>query len=145
MSRKQNADTPFSGLVMIDRAIRPMISAHHPYGSTQVQFAYMLAGHGLVRPLRETAAARKRRITASCGRRLTVCDRCVLIGTHLFEFDSLPRYFSITIMKNLLIVIGFLVAVGSDFFIHAGEGETAPFWGSIRERLGENTPAGLFS
>ncbi|GBN52159.1 hypothetical protein AVEN_275408-1 [Araneus ventricosus] len=23
---------------------------------------------------------------------LAVCDRCVLIGTHLFEFDSLPKY-----------------------------------------------------
>ncbi|GBO14405.1 hypothetical protein AVEN_149653-1, partial [Araneus ventricosus] len=27
---------------------------------------------------------------------------------------------------------------------HAGEGETAPFWGSIQESLGENTPAGFF-
>ncbi|GBN51624.1 hypothetical protein AVEN_197837-1 [Araneus ventricosus] len=26
---------------------------------------------------------------------------------------------------------------------YAGEGETAPFWGSIRESLGENTPAGF--
>ncbi|GBM66395.1 hypothetical protein AVEN_92700-1 [Araneus ventricosus] len=48
--------------------------------------------------------------------------------------------FSITVMKNLPIVIGFWVTVGSNFFSHAGEGETAPFVGSIRERLGENTP-----
>ncbi|GBN00210.1 hypothetical protein AVEN_213895-1 [Araneus ventricosus] len=40
-------------------------------------------------------------------------------------------------------VIGFWVTVGSNFFSHTGEGETAPFWGSIRENLGENTPAGL--
>ncbi|GBN79373.1 hypothetical protein AVEN_82288-1 [Araneus ventricosus] len=46
-------------------------------------------------------------------------------------------------MKNLLIVIGFWVTVGSNFFSHAREGETAPFCGSIRERLGENIPAGL--
>ncbi|GBO42729.1 hypothetical protein AVEN_231452-1 [Araneus ventricosus] len=48
-------------------------------------------------------------------------------------------------MKNLLIVIGFWVTVGSNFFSHAGEGETAPSWGSIRGSLGENTPAGLIS
>ncbi|GBM77289.1 hypothetical protein AVEN_182722-1 [Araneus ventricosus] len=46
-------------------------------------------------------------------------------------------------MKNLLVVIGFWVTIGSNFFSRAGEGETAPFWGSIRESLGENTPAGL--
>ncbi|GBN97662.1 hypothetical protein AVEN_1261-1 [Araneus ventricosus] len=45
-------------------------------------------------------------------------------------------------MKNLLIVIGFWITVGSNFFSHAVEGETAPFGGSIRESLGENTPAG---
>ncbi|GBN79622.1 hypothetical protein AVEN_248564-1 [Araneus ventricosus] len=46
-------------------------------------------------------------------------------------------------MKNLLIVIGFWITVGLNFFNHAGEGETAPFGGSIRESLGENTPAGF--
>ncbi|GBM37152.1 hypothetical protein AVEN_205592-1 [Araneus ventricosus] len=46
-------------------------------------------------------------------------------------------------MKNLLIVIGFWITVGSNFFSHEGEGETAPFWGSIRESLGENTPSGF--
>ncbi|GBO16757.1 hypothetical protein AVEN_1244-1 [Araneus ventricosus] len=45
-------------------------------------------------------------------------------------------------MKNLLIVIGFCVTEGSNFFSHAEGGETAPFWGSIREILGETTPAG---
>ncbi|GBN90672.1 Serine/threonine-protein phosphatase CPPED1 [Araneus ventricosus] len=47
-------------------------------------------------------------------------------------------------MKNLLIVIGFWITIGSNFFSHAGEGETAPFGGSIRGSLGENTPAGCF-
>ncbi|GBN14812.1 hypothetical protein AVEN_115745-1 [Araneus ventricosus] len=56
-----------------------------------------------------------------------------LIGTHLFEFDFLPKYF--------LIVIGSWVAIGSNFFIHAVGGETAPFSRSIRESLGETTPA----
>ncbi|GBO17796.1 hypothetical protein AVEN_87044-1 [Araneus ventricosus] len=57
-----------------------------------------------------------------------------LIGTHLFEFDSLPKYF--------LIVIGSCVTIGSNFFIHAGGWVgTAPFSRSIRECLGENTPA----
>ncbi|GBN85444.1 hypothetical protein AVEN_257304-1 [Araneus ventricosus] len=46
-------------------------------------------------------------------------------------------------MKNLLIVIGFWVTVGSNFFIHAGEEETTPYGGSIRESLGENPPAGF--
>ncbi|GBO33272.1 hypothetical protein AVEN_105594-1 [Araneus ventricosus] len=48
-------------------------------------------------------------------------------------------------MKNHLIVIGFWITVGSNFFSHAGEGETAPFRGSIRESLGENNPAGLYN
>ncbi|GBN72897.1 hypothetical protein AVEN_1732-1, partial [Araneus ventricosus] len=46
-------------------------------------------------------------------------------------------------MKNLRIVIGFWITVGSNFFTHAEEGQTAPFGGSIRESLGETTPAGF--
>ncbi|GBN79724.1 hypothetical protein AVEN_23251-1 [Araneus ventricosus] len=45
-------------------------------------------------------------------------------------------------MRNLLIVIGFWVTVGSNFFIHARGRETEPFWESIRESLGETTPSG---
>ncbi|GBN21905.1 hypothetical protein AVEN_227031-1 [Araneus ventricosus] len=42
-------------------------------------------------------------VTLSLSRQewnLAVCDRCVLIGTHLFELDSLPKYFTITIIYN---------------------------------------------
>ncbi|GBL81135.1 hypothetical protein AVEN_266202-1 [Araneus ventricosus] len=67
------------------------------------------------------------------------------IGTHLFEFDSLPRYFSIAIIYNEKPSDSHWILGYSrfEFFSHTEGGETAPFWGSIRESLGENTPAGV--
>ncbi|GBO06020.1 hypothetical protein AVEN_199948-1 [Araneus ventricosus] len=80
-----------------------------------------------------------------CGNYVTLSLRCVLIGTHLFEFDSSPRHFTITIIYNGKSSDSHCILGYSRFeiFILAGGGETAPFWGSIRESLGETTPAGL--
>ncbi|GBL82452.1 hypothetical protein AVEN_252586-1 [Araneus ventricosus] len=39
----------------------------------------------------------------------------------------------------LLIVIGFWVTVGSNIFIPAEGGETAPFWGSMRKFRGDHS------